>query len=150
MKKILFFLPLYLLFFSCHNTQSANNKPLSVKEQTEVQTKVSSSKSDTVVLKLTDGKGEIKLHKNKSQTRYVEFQSGDYKKMYARISTTDKFANVRFSQIIMPDGTMDGPFGREMNYDIPLNGKYILLVNESLMAGDPWEGDFEVEVALSR
>ncbi|USN57435.1 MAG: hypothetical protein H6766_03185 [Candidatus Peribacteria bacterium] len=59
-------------------------------------------------------------------------------------------ANLRLSQIIMPDGSMDGPFGLDTTYDLTQNGGYQLILSENMMAGDPWSGTAQVTVAVAK
>ena len=73
-----------------------------------------------------------------------------YSKLYALISPKDSTANIRFNQIIMPDGTADGPFGRDIQYDLAPNGIYTLIIDKSLMAEGSSETDFTIEVKLSK
>ena len=49
----------------------------------------------------------------------------------------------------MPDGTTDGPFGLQTEYDLNQNGGYELIVSEIMMAGDPWTGDAQITVKVS-
>ena len=43
-------------------------------------------------------------------------------------------ANIRISQIVLPDGTTDGPFGQQLTYNIKQKGDYMLIINKSNMA----------------
>ena len=52
--------------------------------------------------------------------------------------------------ITMPDGTTDGPFGLQTEYNLTQNGGYQLRISESLMAGNPWTGDTLVTVSVSK
>ncbi len=121
-----------------------------VTQTVKVDSPVVSSDSTIVKLSLTEGKGKIQTHKNKGQTVYIQFQSQGFKKLSARLSSQAPDANVRIAQIKLPDGTMDGPFGQEMEYAFSFDGVYTLAVNENIMAGDPWEGDFTIEVSLKK
>ena len=97
-----------------------------------------------------NGKIQTILHKEKEQIIYIKFPSEEYKKLSARISSQDSKANIRISQIIMPNGKMDGPFGTEFTYDLPQQGTYGLLIHENQMAGDPWIGNFRIEIDLKK
>ena len=46
----------------------------------------------------------------------------------------DRNPNLRLSRVVMPDGTMDGPFGVETGYNITQKGGYELIFNENQMA----------------
>ncbi len=57
-------------------------------------------------------------HKNGEYTK-VFFINSDAKKMNVKISFSDTMTgNLRRSQIIMPDGQADGPFGTDTEYDL--------------------------------
>lgn len=92
------------------------------------------------------------LHHKADQRTTIAFINDGFKKVTIDIvlPTTDTWANLRLSQIIMPDGTMDGPFGLQTEYDLNQNGWYELIISESLMAWDPWTGDVQVTVSLSK
>lgn len=106
--------------------------------------------SGIVCVNLTDGKATLLIHKKKDSTVYLEFENNGYKKLSATLRSEDSLANIRFTQIVLPNGEMDGPFGRDITYDLPWDGRYKLLVGENLMAGFPWKGDFTAEITLSR
>ena len=42
----------------------------------------------------------------------------------------------------MPDKSSDGPFGKDLNYLLDQSGEYKLIIGESQMQGDPFEGDY--------
>jgi len=57
-------------------------------------------------------------HTAREQTK-VYFINSDAKKMKVKVSFPDNMpGNLRRSQVIMPDGQADGPFGTEMEYDL--------------------------------
>ena len=56
--------------------------------------------------------------------------------------------NLRWSQIVMPDGKMDGPFGQDMTYMLSGSGRYGLIFSENMMTGDPWTGDAIITLTL--
>lgn len=146
---------LSLIIYGCSSGNNRNKKEVTeadkaLQEQADSNLIVYPSDSGTVHLDLTDGRGELIIHKNKDQSIYLIFNSDGYKKLSATLSSPDSLANIRFSQIILPDGKMDGPFGRDMNYDLPINGTYRIRIHENMMAGDPWEGNFAVKVQLTK
>ncbi|MCH5717319.1 hypothetical protein [Niabella hibiscisoli] len=49
--------------------------------------------------------------------------------------------NIRISQVIRPDGSMDGPFGQQLVYDIKQRGNYTVIINKSNMASGSQVGD---------
>lgn len=64
----------------------------------------------------------------------------------AKISTNQKDFNIRFNQIRLPNGDYDGPFGREITYEIKGNGEVWLIIGKSNMASGNTKGSFNVSV----
>lgn len=64
----------------------------------------------------------------------------------AKISTDVKDFNIRFNQIKLPNGDYDGPFGREITYDVKGKGEVWLIVGKSNMASGNTNGSFTVSV----
>lgn len=64
----------------------------------------------------------------------------------ATITTHEKDFNIRFNQIKLPNGKYDGPFGREITYEIPGNGEVWLIIGKSNMASGNTKGGFSVSV----
>jgi hypothetical protein len=64
----------------------------------------------------------------------------------ANISTKEKDFNIRFNQIKLPNGDYDGPFGREISYDIKGKGEVWLIIGKSNMASGNTKGSFTVSV----
>lgn len=150
-KIILFSVFTILIGFACSGKQKEE-----IVNETTINNKVKSeeivmpSDSGVVKINLTDGKGSVRIQKKEDQTIYIEFPSNGYKKVSGWLSSPDSLANIRFSQIIMPDGTMDGPFGREVEYELPKEGIYRISIHENMMAGDPWAGIFDVKIELKK
>ena len=121
----------------------------SIAEQVDTQPVLSHTQNTGIVrLSLDDGEGRTEMHKESNQTVYIEFEAKGYKKIMAHLTSKDSLANIRFSQITLPDGSMDGPFGRDLTYNIKSDGIYKVSIHENMMAGDPWGGFFNVEVKL--
>lgn len=70
------------------------------------------------------------------------------KKLTASIATDTVTSNIRFNQIFMPDGQSDGPFGKVLNYKLDKKGVYKIYIGSSLMAGNPFTGDFALKVKV--
>jgi len=155
MRKTVLLLSICIAFvFSGCKTDPKKSADSSVTETPipveKTQQLVLPSDSGIVKIDLSNGKGTVRTQKKEDQTIYFEFVSKGYKTLYARLSSQDSLANIRFSQIFMPDGTMDGPFGRDMQYTLPSDGLYRISVHENMMAGDPWGGIFTVDVQLTK
>ena len=88
-------------------------------------------------------------HKTGEETRvyFINTQTGSMNVSIAFPKDTQW--NLRLAQIVMPDGTMDGPFGQDTDYELTQLGGYQLLFHENMMAGDPWSGEVSITVKLS-
>ena len=67
-------------------------------------------------------------------------------KISAKITTDQKDFNIRFNQIKLPNGDMDGPFSRELDYQVKGKGEIWLIIGKSNMASGNTEGSFTVTV----
>lgn len=56
---------------------------------------------------------------------YVKIKNEDLSKLKATIIPSTANGNIRFNQIISPDNTSDGPFGKELNIELKQKGNYI-------------------------
>lgn len=105
-----------------------------------------SSQSD--IAELIPGKDTLQLHlkikANQHVTIPMDVLSGD--SIFGKLMSGDPSANIRFTQIALPDQTFDGPFGRELTYGIKTPGRYALIIGQNIMAGDPWNGSFMLNV----
>lgn len=142
-----------LLTSACTNKGQKNNNSTQevLSEVTDKNSTVIIPESSGIVnLHLADGVGFAQIQKKENQTVYIKFTSEEYTKINAHLSSSDSLANIRFSQIFLPDGSMDGPFGRDIEYPLPQNGVYKISIHENTMAGDPWCGLFNIEVKLTK
>lgn len=64
----------------------------------------------------------------------------------AKINTKQKDFNIRFNQIKLPNGDYDGPFSREINYDVKDKGEVWLIIGKSNMASGNTKGSFTVSL----
>jgi len=155
MNKILLFLFLAASFYYGCSSEKKDTSETGVSIEKESDNKkvgqvISPSDSAIIVLNLSEGQGFAQIRKKEDQTIYIQFESEGYKKISAKLSSPDSLANIRFSQIFLPDGTMDGPFGRDLEYDLSADGIYKISIHENMMAGDPWSGIFNVQVDLKK
>lgn len=155
MRKIIFALiSLTLLIIACNNQpqQPVNHQLLSfTKENDSVKVHRILVPNDSGLVYLDFENGHIKerIRKDSMQTVIVEFNPGDSTRFHGWLSSRDSLANIRFSQIFMPDSTADGPFGQELKYKLTQRGTYRLRIGENMMAGDPWAGVFMLRIELS-
>lgn len=64
----------------------------------------------------------------------------------AKINTVEKGRNLRINQIILPDGSADGPFSSEMKYTKKQSGTYKIVFGKNLMAEGKLTGNISVTV----
>lgn len=82
---------------------------------------------------------------NDQQTIIFTGKSGQH--VIATLIAPDT-ANLRINQLISPSGVADGPFGRELQYDLNETGNWKFVVGGSLMQGDDYAGDFTLSWEL--
>lgn len=58
-------------------------------------------------------------------------------------------ANIRIGQLVSPDGSADGPFGKVLEYRFKDTGQYYITVSENLMVGDHYNGAYQVRIVNS-
>lgn len=56
--------------------------------------------------------------------------------------------NIRINQLIAPDGEMDGPFGTIYSDSLKLPGNYKVIIAESLMQENPYEGPYTLKITI--
>jgi hypothetical protein len=66
----------------------------------------------------------------------------------ASILPEKKDCNIRIINIILPGNKMEGPYGRELTYKLPVKGDYQLVLGNNLMAGDPETCEFVLRIKL--
>jgi hypothetical protein len=57
-------------------------------------------------------------------------------------------ANIRINQVILPDGSSAGPFGKSITLPINLKGYYKIIVTGSNMQGDDFKGPFTLHASI--
>ena len=72
----------------------------------------------------------------------------DVDSLVATLHASGSQRNLRFNQIVMPDGTMDGPFGHEMHYRTGQNGTYTLRIGKDNMADGSVKGPAVIYIQL--
>ncbi|WP_284464032.1 hypothetical protein [Chryseobacterium sp.] len=80
------------------------------------------------------------------QELVLKLTNFDQPNIKAKISTKEKEFNIRFNQIKLPNGNYDGPFGREITYEVPGKGEVWLIIGKSNMASGNTKGHFTVSI----
>ena len=81
-----------------------------------------------------------------NQELVLKITNYDQPALKAKITTNEKDFNIRFNQIKLPNGEYDGPFGRDISYEIPTKGEVWLIIGKSNMASGNTKGGFSVSV----
>lgn len=84
--------------------------------------------------------------KNESQQFVLKLANVPMGKLKVQIEPKEKEMNIRLNQIRYPDGTLDGPFGRSAELEIPSDGEVWLMVGKSNMASSNPLGKFTIHV----
>lgn len=66
--------------------------------------------------------------------------------IFAKINTVEKGRNLRINQIILPDGSTDGPFSKEMKYAKKKSGTYKIVIGKNSMTEGKFAGNISVTV----
>jgi len=140
----------FLLFLLSCNQQNDTKAIHQLSDSTEDTSKTEIIKQDTLPRgSLYPGSDTLvvdlkmdSLNNHLSVSVYIS--SG--RELFASLSSEDRKANIRISQIGFPDSTFDGPFGRNLKYQIKTTGNYKIIIGENMMAGDPWKGDFSLKI----
>jgi hypothetical protein len=74
----------------------------------------------------------------------------DKRKLSATLLPLDSLTNIRFNQIVDPNGKSAGPFGRTISIATQQNGTYQLFIAHNLMAEGGLAKEFRLQVTLSR
>lgn len=80
---------------------------------------------------------------------YVKFANEDTGNLTAAITSVEGSGNIRFNQILFPDKTSDGPFGKQMVLQLKQTGEHTLIIGHSLMADNPYNGKFKIELQVA-
>ena len=79
-----------------------------------------------------------------NQQYIIKIKNFNRPKIFGAITPKNPKMNIRFNQIKLSDGSLDGPFGREITYEIPQKGEIWLLIGKSNMASGEITGEFSV------
>ena len=158
MKKLSVIITIF--FLSCSTSQDKKDSTdTSIQQTTDTVANVVIPASDPAVntqhgneIELVFAKDSISAsangHLDSAGTVSCYFSIAKPGKLTATITVPRPAANIRFNQIILPDGKADGPFGRQLEYSLSQRGRYQLKIGRSLMANDGYMGDFVVRLRV--
>ena len=144
MKKSLSLIIVFAFLISCNQADHSQKSDSSIEEKDSSKS-VSEIKSDTSINTLSPEKDTLVFNlkmdsANQHVTVPIKILKGS--ELFASLTSPDKKANIRVSQLEFPDSTFDGPFGRTLDYKIKDTGNYKIIIGEDMMAGDRWKGNF--------
>ncbi|WP_293955029.1 MULTISPECIES: hypothetical protein [unclassified Sphingobacterium] len=87
---------------------------------------------------------EMNMVSGKTDTIFISVHQAD--SALIKIKTPMDTANVRISQLFLPNGSADGPFGQELAYRFKDVGQYHITVNENKMIGNHYSGPYVVQI----
>ncbi|MEO5776638.1 MAG: hypothetical protein ABIQ27_07015 [Flavobacterium sp.] len=163
MKNYLIAIVVLLLIFSCKQKEQTKVIPVNMSDTIPIAIGTEKEKAkesflneqhgDTIKMLIQDEKGNYSAIGTIDSIHpriYVKFVNDAICSLKASVIPA-KFedSNIRFNQIIFPDKTADGPFGKDLEQELTQNGEYILIIGHSQMAENPYQGKFKVEIQLS-
>jgi len=129
-----------------HNVSDTFTKQQSKPTDTLKSIEQSKTKSDTITeLTFSEGVNSLSIKGRLDKPGDVAMYSFTVNKsarLTGRITVDKGPANIRFNQIVMPDGQSDGPFGQQLDYTLAQKGVYKIKIGQSLMAENAFVGDF--------
>ena len=143
--------------FSCNHKENAAIIPanmsdtIAVHQDKIVDTLSNSQKNDTITMLVEDGNRIYSAYGTIDSLKhvYVKFTNEDTGNLTAAITPIGGNGNIRFNQILFPDKTADGPFGKDMILELKQTGEHTLIIGHSLMADNPYSGKFKVELQVA-
>ncbi|KMQ70354.1 hypothetical protein [Chryseobacterium koreense] len=169
MKKLLLIIP--LLLFSCDKKEAVGqndvkedsvvtipeNNPDTVNEAMVPIEKQEPKPSNTFrvvegdkIIKTINGEMiplKIQDEFTKDNQQYVlKIKNFSNKRIEGKIEPESSEMNIRFNQIKLANGDLDGPFGRDISYDIQKTGEIWLIIGKSNMASGDAKGKFSVSI----
>lgn len=106
-------------------------------------------KSKDILPLNSENKKVVAFGEKKEGEKFIlSFEVTTQTKAFIKLSTANDLANLRINQIIMPDQKSEGPFGKDAEFPLYQGGTYQIVIAESLMQGNPYQGKFKVEIEL--
>lgn len=83
---------------------------------------------------------------NENQKLVLRLKNTGMVKISGQIIPDSGPQNIRFNNIELNNQSIDGPFGRDFNYELNQKGDYSIVIGKSLMADGSQKGKFKVQL----
>jgi len=160
MQKLCIFLLSCLVVFSCSNKSCSTNTTY----HSTIQASNTSEKGDTVksgnylgiertltgtvIIRIVDMRQFPLVIKeeltNENQKLILKLTNIRRTKISGRIIPESGQDNIRFNNIELNNQSIDGPFGRDFEYELNQPGEYGIVIQKSLMASGSQVGKFRI------
>ncbi|MRX67625.1 hypothetical protein SAMN06265349_10825 [Flavobacterium resistens] len=153
MKNLGFFL-IPIFFYSCQQ-KGIRNDSVHTRDTIVSQKEREENKQidDTIFMNFKDAKGlylaEGQLDSIHPRV-FIKFKNENLGELNGKIILATDNGNIRFNQIIFPDNSSDGPFGKDLQIQLTQKGNHIIIVGHSQMADNPYWGKFKVQLENSK
>lgn len=132
-------------------TAEQTNKEKPASDNSEADKKESSNRTNDIRVNFPTGATQVTLNgtiDGFSQSKTYVFEVSKGQKLTASVKPNPATGNIRIAQIINPAGQSDGPFGNQMTYALNESGDWKLVLNENMMSGDPWKGEYFLTIEI--
>lgn len=143
-----------VFFYSCQQKEIKNNSA-KVQDTIAIQKNREENKQidDTIFMNFKNAKGlyiaEGQLDSIHPRV-FIKFKNENPGELNGKIILATDNGNIRFNQIIFPDNSSDGPFGKDLQIQLTQKGNHIIIVGHSQMADNPYWGKFKVQLENSK
>ncbi len=143
-----------VFFYSCQQKEIKNNSVHNSDTiAIEKYRKENKQIDDTIFMNFKNAKGlyiaEGQLDSIHPRV-FIKFKNENLGELNGKIILATDNGNIRFNQIIFPDNSSDGPFGKDLQIQLTQKGNHIIIVGHSQMADNPYWGKFKVQLENSK
>lgn len=142
------------LSFACIN----NSNNISISNKRDGPKRISETSVDKPVILDTNTNIEVSKRTGTKRLHGTLHGVDDHIKITVNIIDGDSLCAVlaptlndaimRINQVILPDGSADGPFARSLKYAIKKPGIYTLIISNNLMAEGKTTSDYDLELTV--
>ncbi len=156
--KTLIAISVAFLAFSCSPRENGKTVPgnsidiIARAKPIDEDKHINDQRLDTITMAMEDENGiysALGIIDSLHPRIYVKFSNEDTGNLYAVITPLKGDGNIRFSQILFPDKTADGPFGKDVALVLRQTGQHTLIIGHSLMAENPYSGKFKIDLQVA-